>query len=103
MWQWPSTAMRATRTSGATSATQRSGSGRRGGFLTRGRRFLEGLSEEPARRYGRWMAHFAGAEKARLCTPEFLAAAPAADDLAPLLTAYREGGASDPADAAMAA
>lgn len=76
--------------------------GRRGGFLTRGRRFLEGLSEEPARRYGRWMAHFAGAEKARLCTPEFLAAAPAADDLAPLLTAYREVGASDPADAAMA-
>jgi asparagine synthase (glutamine-hydrolysing) len=77
--------------------------GRRGGLLTRGRRFLEGLSEEPARRYGRWMAHFVGAEKARLCTPEFLAAAGAADDLDPLLTAYRESRAPDPADAAMAA
>jgi asparagine synthase (glutamine-hydrolysing) len=78
--------------------------GRRGGLLARSRRFLEGAAEEPGRRYGRWMAQFLGAEKTRLCTPEFLAAAGGAgDDLDPILAAFREDGAADPVDAAMAA
>ena len=77
--------------------------GRRGSLLARGRRFLEGLGEEPARRYGRWMGYFLEGEKARLCTAEFLGAAGAADDLEPLLAALGESGATDPADMAMAA
>ncbi len=77
-------------------------SGRRGGFLARGRRFLEGLGDIPERRYARWFCQFHGERKRELCTPELLAAAGEADDLALLLRLYRESQAADPCDATLA-
>ena len=45
--------------------------------LQRARRFTAGLAEPAlSRRYASWMMHFTPEAKARLCTPEFLAAAP---------------------------
>jgi len=45
--------------------------------VQRAHRFAHGLAEPDAsRRYASWMMHFTPEAKARLCTPEFLAAAP---------------------------
>jgi asparagine synthase (glutamine-hydrolysing) len=71
--------------------------------FTRGRRFLEGVAEEPERRYARWFCHFYGDRKAALCTPEFLAARGEADELAALLAAYRDSDAPDFGDATLGA
>lgn len=63
--------------------------------FTRGRRFLEGLAEQPERRYARWFCHFYGERKAALCTPEFQAIGEGADELSVLLAAYRNSDAPD--------
>ncbi len=76
-------------------------SGRRTSLLYRGRRFLDGLTELPERRYARWFCHFYGDRKAELCTPEFRAAADGADDLEVMLAAYRESDAPDMVDATL--
>jgi len=74
-------------------------SGTRTSVFYRGRRFLDGLTEAPERRYARWLCHFFGARKTELCTPEFLAAARGTDALEILLSAYRESDAPDVGDA----
>jgi asparagine synthase (glutamine-hydrolysing) len=76
-------------------------SGIRTSVLYRGRRFLDGLTDAPERRYARWLCHFYGDRKAELCTPEFLAAAGGTDALEILLAAYRESDASDFGDATL--
>ena len=73
-------------------------SGTRTSLLYRGRRFLDGLTETPERRYARWFCHFHGDRKAELCTPEFLAAG-GEDALEVLLAAYRQSDAPDFGDA----
>jgi asparagine synthase (glutamine-hydrolysing) len=77
--------------------------GTRTTFFTRGRRFLEGLAEQPERRYARWFCHFYGERKTAVCTPEFLAAGRGTDELAALLAAYREAAAPDFGDATLGA
>ena len=75
------------------SATSRS-------LMSKGKRFLETLGEGPERRYVRWMSHFQPLLKAEICTPEFLAAAPAdASDV--LLQAYASSDAPDFIDATL--
>jgi len=76
-------------------------SGTRTSWLYRGRRFLDGLTDAPERRYARWLCHFYGDRKAELCTPEFLAASSGTDALEVLLTAYRESDAPDFGDATL--
>jgi len=76
-------------------------SGSRTSLLYRGRRFLDGLTDAPERRYARWLCHFYGDRKAELCTPEFLAAAGGTDALEILLAAYRESDAPDFGDATL--
>jgi asparagine synthase (glutamine-hydrolysing) len=76
-------------------------SGRRTSLLSRGRRFLDGLTELPERRYARWFCHFYGDRKAELCSPEFGAAVDGADALDVLLAAYRETDAGDFLDATL--
>ena len=75
-------------------------SGTRTSLLYRGRRFLDGLTETPERRYARWFCHFYGDRKAALCTPEFLAAG-GEDALEVLLAAYRQSDAPDFGDATL--
>jgi asparagine synthase (glutamine-hydrolysing) len=75
-------------------------SGRRTSPLYRARRFLDGLTEQPERRYARWFCHFTGDRKDELCSPEFRAAW-GEDALEVLLTAYREGDAPDFLDATL--
>jgi asparagine synthase (glutamine-hydrolysing) len=70
-------------------------------LLARGRRFLDGLSEVPQRRYARWFCQFYGERKTELCTTGFLEAAGEGDGLEDLLAAYREGGGCDLLDATM--
>jgi asparagine synthase (glutamine-hydrolysing) len=77
-------------------------SGRRTTLLYRGRRFLEGLTESPERRYARWICHFSGERKAELLQPEFRKLLGDDDALEVLLAAYRESEAPDFADATMA-
>jgi len=77
-------------------------SGRRTTLLYRGRRFLEGLTEPPERRYARWICHFYGDRKAELLHPEFRKLLGDDDALEVLLAAYRESAAPDFADATMA-
>jgi asparagine synthase (glutamine-hydrolysing) len=76
-------------------------SGRRTGLLARGRRFLEGLTESPERRYARWICHFYGARKEELLHPEFCGRQGEDDALEVLLAAYRESDAPDFADATL--
>jgi asparagine synthase (glutamine-hydrolysing) len=76
-------------------------SGRRTSLLYRGRRFLDGLTESPERRYARWMCHFYGDRKADLLHPEFSASLGDDDTLETLLAAYRESDAPDFADATL--
>jgi asparagine synthase (glutamine-hydrolysing) len=78
-------------------------SGRRTSFLTRGRRFLDGLTESPERRYARWICHFYGDRKEELLQSEFRAILGEDDTLEVLLAAYRESDAPDFADATLAA
>ena len=73
----------------------------RASLLYRGRRFLEGLTEAPERRYARWLCHFFGDRKRELCTPEFWAAAGGTDALDILLAAYRDSDAPDFGDATL--
>jgi asparagine synthase (glutamine-hydrolysing) len=75
--------------------------GRRTSLLTRGRRFLDGLTEVPERRYARWFCHFYGDRKDELLSPEFRASLGGADALDLLLSAYRESDAPDFADATL--
>jgi asparagine synthase (glutamine-hydrolysing) len=74
---------------------------RRTSFLSRGRRFLDGLAEDRERRYAHWFCQFHGERKRELCTPEFRAAAGLADDLETLLALYRESDAPEFADATL--
>jgi len=76
-------------------------SGRRTTLLYRGRRFLEGLTEPPERRYARWICHFYGDRKAELLHPEFRATLGEDDTLEVLLAAYRESDAPDFVDATL--
>jgi asparagine synthase (glutamine-hydrolysing) len=75
--------------------------GGRRSLLSRGRRFLDGLSEAPERRYARWFCHFYGDRKDDLLTPAFRASLDGADALEILLAAYRESDAPDFADATL--
>jgi asparagine synthase (glutamine-hydrolysing) len=75
--------------------------GRRTSLLSRGRRFLDGLTELPERRYARWFCHFYGDRKDELCSPEFRAAWGEDDALEVLLRAYRESDATDFLDATL--
>ncbi len=75
--------------------------GRRSSLLYRGRRFLDGLTEVPERRYARWFCHFYGDRKDELCSPEFRAAWGEDDALEVLLRAYRESDAPDFIDATL--
>ena len=75
-------------------------SGTRTSLLYRGRRFLDGLTETPERRYARWFCHFYGDRRAALCTPEFQAVG-GEDALEVLLAAYRESDAPDFGDATL--
>src|SRR5574337_470324 len=59
--------------------------GGRRSLLTRGRRFLDGLTEVPERRYARWFCHFYGDRKEELLTPEFRASLSGEDALDVLL------------------
>jgi asparagine synthase (glutamine-hydrolysing) len=76
-------------------------SGRRTSLLYRGRRFLEGLTEPPERRYARWICHFYGDRKAELLHPEFRATLGEDGTLEVLLAAYRESDAPDFFDATL--
>jgi asparagine synthase (glutamine-hydrolysing) len=69
-------------------------------LLYRGRRFLDGLTETPERRYARWFCHFYGDRKAELCTPDFQAAS-GEDALEVLFAAYRQSDAPDFGDATL--
>jgi asparagine synthase (glutamine-hydrolysing) len=75
--------------------------GSRTSLLYRGRRFLDGLTELPERRYARWFCHFHGERKEELLSPEFRAALDGADALDVLLATYRESDAPDFVDATM--
>jgi asparagine synthase (glutamine-hydrolysing) len=75
--------------------------GRRTSLLTRGRRFLDGLTEVPERRYARWFCHFYGDRKDELLSPEFRASLDGKDALDLLLAAYRESDAPDFVDATL--
>jgi asparagine synthase (glutamine-hydrolysing) len=76
----------------------------RGGSRTssvfRWRRFLEGLTETPERRYARWLCRLADGPT-ELYTPEFLDASGGTDALEPLLAAFRESEAPDVGDATL--
>jgi len=74
--------------------------GRRTSLLYRGRRFLDGLTETPERRYARWLCDFHD-DRAGLCTPEFVAVSGGADPLEVILAAYRESDAPDFGDATL--
>lgn len=75
--------------------------GRRTSLLYRGRRFLDGLTEPPERRYARWFCHFYGDRRRELLTPEFQAAAGDGDELAAMLDLYRGTDARDFGDATL--
>ncbi|HWU41603.1 MAG TPA: asparagine synthase C-terminal domain-containing protein, partial [Candidatus Acidoferrum sp.] len=75
--------------------------GRRISLFTRGRRFLDGLTEVPERRYARWFCHFYGDRKDELLSPEFRASLDGCDALDILLAAYRESDAPDFVDATL--
>jgi asparagine synthase (glutamine-hydrolysing) len=75
--------------------------GGRRSLLSRGRRFLDGLSEVPERRYARWFCHFYGERKDDLLTPAFRTSLDGVDALEILLTAFRESDAPDFADATL--
>jgi len=77
-------------------------SGRRTSLLYRGRRFLDGLTELPERRYARWICHFYGDRKEELLHSEFRAILGEDDTLEVLLAAYRESDAPDFTDATLA-
>jgi asparagine synthase (glutamine-hydrolysing) len=75
--------------------------GRRGSLRSRGRRFLDGLTDAPERRYARWLCYFYGERKDELLRPEFRASLDGADALDLLLAVYRESDAPDFADATL--
>jgi asparagine synthase (glutamine-hydrolysing) len=75
--------------------------GRRTSVLYRGRRFLDGLTETPERRYARWFCHFYGDRRRELLTPEFQATAGDADELTAMLDLYRATDAPDFGDATL--
>jgi asparagine synthase (glutamine-hydrolysing) len=75
--------------------------GRRTSLLYRGRRFLEGLTEVPERRYAHWLCRFTGQRRGGLCAPEFLSAVGERDELETLLALYRESDAPDFGDATL--
>jgi asparagine synthase (glutamine-hydrolysing) len=75
--------------------------GGRRSLLSRGHRFLDGLSEVPERRYARWFCHFYGDRKDDLLSPAFRESLDGVDALEILLTAYRESDAPDFADATL--
>ncbi len=75
--------------------------GRRTSLLYRARRFLDGLTEAPERRYARWFCHFYGDRKDELLAPDFRASLDGEDALEILLAAYRESDAPDFPDATL--
>ena len=74
---------------------------RRTSLLSRGRRFLDGLTELPERRYARWFCHFYGERKDDLLSPEFRTSLDGAEPLDLLLAAFRESDAPDFLDATL--
>ncbi|OGB96212.1 MAG: asparagine synthase (glutamine-hydrolyzing) [candidate division NC10 bacterium RIFCSPLOWO2_12_FULL_66_18] len=75
--------------------------GRRRSPLSRGRRFLEGMTEPPERRYARWLCPFSDGQRGDLLSAEFRAAIGEDDPLEVLLAAYRESDAPDLVDATL--
>ncbi len=75
--------------------------GRRRNPLSRSRRFLEGMTELPERRYARWLCPFSDGQPEDLLSPEFRAAVGEDDPLEVLLAAYRESDAPDLVDATL--
>jgi asparagine synthase (glutamine-hydrolysing) len=76
------------------------GSTRSRTLVSKGKRFLEALSETPERRYVRWMSHFDSSLKAELCRREFLEAA-GPDPAEILLRSYAASDAPDFIDATL--
>jgi asparagine synthase (glutamine-hydrolysing) len=75
--------------------------GGRRSLLSRGRRFLDGLTEVPERRYARWFCHFYGERKDELLSPDFRLRLDGEDALDLLLAAYRGSDAPDFIDATL--
>ena len=71
------------------------------GLYRRGKRFFAAASEEPRRRYARWVGFFTNAWKATLYTPAFREAMARSDSIDLLLQAYRAAEADDFMDATL--
>ncbi|MBI5167598.1 MAG: asparagine synthase (glutamine-hydrolyzing) [candidate division NC10 bacterium] len=76
-------------------------SGRPKGLLHRTKRFFEAISEEPRRRYSRWISHFNNSRKEELYTDEFKARVGPIDSVELLLKAYTASDAHDFIDATL--
>lgn len=76
-------------------------SSRPGSLRNRARRFFEAISEEPRRRYSRWMSHFNNERKEDLYTEAFQQEVKGLDSVDLLLTAYEASDAPDFVDATL--
>ncbi len=76
-------------------------SGRPKSFTHRTKRFFEAVSEEPERRYSRWMSHFNNERKNDLYTDEFKEQVGSSDSVDLLLDAYASSDAEDFIDATL--
>ena len=71
------------------------------GRYRRGKRFFEGVAQEPRRRYAHWVSYFPDAWKAELYSPEFLRRVACHDSVGILADAYDRTGTDDPLDATL--
>ena len=76
-------------------------SGRPKSFTHRTKRFFEAVSEEPERRYSRWMSHFNNVRKKELYTDEFKERVGNLDSVDLLLNAYASSDAENFIDATL--
>jgi asparagine synthase (glutamine-hydrolysing) len=70
-------------------------------FLYKTKRFFDAVSEEPRRRYSRWMTHFNNQRKKELYTEEFQSQLGSIDSIDLLLGAYADSDARDFIDATL--
>lgn len=70
-------------------------------FLSRAGRFLQALSDDPLRRYARWMSHFDREQQVALFSEDFLEQVCGIDPEGPILDAYRESDATHLLDATL--
>jgi len=70
-------------------------------FLDKVRRFFEAISEEPRRRYSRWISHFNNSRKEELYTEEFKAFVGNIDSVELILKVYSNSDAPDFIDATL--